>query len=177
MPGVFPVCPLAPADQIRPVPRLTPLFALTLAAASSALGSGDDMTRFNRVEIKPATAYIYIATVTMTIPPFSWHHGVYSSTYAARVFPIFYTERGRIWIDMPDDALRRIASGRAVDFTGHALNDSGDGRKILGHAVPTGATGGTISVRVFVTKRISVTYDTTYELTGVAEPRVAVTPR
>jgi hypothetical protein len=177
MPGLFPVCPVAPADQIRHVPRLSPLFALSLAAASSALGSGDDMTRFNQVEIKPATAYIYIATVTMTIPPFSWHSGVYSSTYAARVFPIFYTERGRIWIDMPDDTLRRIARGQPVDFTGHAINDSGDGRKIVGHAVPTGASGGTISVRVFVTKRISVTYDTTYELTGVPKSKVAVTPR
>jgi hypothetical protein len=177
MPGLFPVCPPPPAAQIWRVPRLPQLFALILAAASSALGSGEDMTRFNQVEIKPATAYIYIATVTMTIPPFSWHHGVYSSTYAARVFPIFYTERGRIWIDIPDDALRRIASGQPIDFTGHAINDSGDGRKIEGHAVPTGSSGGTISVRVFVTKRIFVTYDTTYELTGAAGPRVAVTPR
>jgi hypothetical protein len=177
MPGLFPVCPPAAADQIRRVPRLSPLFALTLAAASTALGSGDDMSRFNQVEIKPATAYIYIATVTMTIPPFSWHNGVYSSTYAAHVFPLFYTEKGRIWIDIPGDALRRIASGQPIDFTGHAINDSGDRRKIEGHAVPTGVSGGTISVRVFVTKRISITYDTTYELTGVVEPRVAVTPR
>jgi hypothetical protein len=177
MPGLFPVCPPASTGQIRPVPKLSPLFALALTAASSALSSGDDMARYNQVEIKPATAYIYIATVTMTIPPFSRHNGVYSSTYAARVFPIFYTERGRIWIDIPDDALRLIASGQPIDFTGHAINDSGDGRKIAGHAVPTGASGGKISVRVFVTKRISITYDTTYQLTGVAEPQVAITPR
>lgn len=177
MPGVFPVCPPAPTHQIRPVPRYAPLLALTLAAASSALGADVDMARFNQVAIKPATAYIYIATVTMTIPPFSRHDGVYSSTYAARVFPIFYTERGRIWIDIPDDALRRIAGGQPIDFTGRAINDSGDGRKVTGHAVPTGTTGGTISVRVYVTKRISITYDTTYELVGTAEPRPAVTPK
>jgi hypothetical protein len=177
MPCVFPVCPPAPTHQIRPVPRFAPLLAFALAAASSALGSGDDMARFNQVSIKPATAYIYIATVTMTIPPFSRHGGVYSSTYAARVFPIFYTERGRIWIDVPDDALRRIASGEPIDFTGRAINDSGDGRKVTGHAVPTGTTGGTISVRVYVTRRISITYDTTYQLVGTAEAQPAVTPK
>jgi hypothetical protein len=159
------------------VPRLSPLLALTLAAATPALGAGDDLARFEQVAIKPATAYIYIATVTMTIPTFSRHGGVYSSTYAARVFPIFYTERGRIWIDIPDDALRRIAGGEPIDFTGRAVNESGDGRKIVGHAVPTGTSGGKISVRVFVTKRISVTYDTTYELLGTADPQGAVTPR
>jgi hypothetical protein len=159
------------------VPRLSSLLALTLAFATPALLAGDDLARFEQVAIKPATAYIYIATVTMTIPAFSRHGGVYSSTYAARVFPIFYTERGRIWIDIPDDALRRVASGEPIDFTGHAVNDSGDGRKIVGHAVPTGASGGKISVRVFVTRRISVTYDTTYELLGAAEPQPGVTPR
>jgi hypothetical protein len=141
------------------------------------MGAGDDMARFNQVEIKPATAYLYIATVTMTIPPFSRHHGVYSSTYAARVFPIFYTEKGRIWIDVPDDALRRIANGEPIDFTGHAVNESGDGRKVVGHAVPRGAWGGTISVRVYVSRRISITYDTTYELLGAPEPQAAVTPK
>ncbi len=159
------------------MPRLSPLLALTLAFATPALLAGDDLARFEQVAIKPATAYIYIATVTMTIPAFSRHGGVYSSTYAARVFPIFYTERGRIWIDIPDDALRRVASGEPIDFTGHAVNDSGDGRKIVGHAVPTGASSGKISVRVFVTRRISVTYDTTYELLGAAEPQPGVTPR
>jgi hypothetical protein len=177
MPHVFPVCPRAPAPQIRPVPRLSPLFALSLAAATSTLGAGDDFAKFNQVVIKPGTAYIYIATVTMTIPAFTRHDGVYSSTYAARVFPIFYTERGRIWIDIPDEALRRIANGEPIDFTGRAINDSGDGRRIVGHAVPTGASGGRISVRVFVTKRISITYDTTYELAGAADPLTPVTPR
>ena len=159
------------------MPRLSPLIAFALAAATPALRAGDDLARFDQVAIKPATAYIYIATVTMTIPAFSRHEGVYSSTYAARVFPIFYTERGRIWIDIPDAALRRVASGEAIYFTGHAINDSGDGRKIVGHAVPTGISGGKISVRVFVTKRISVTYDTTYELLGTVQPQAAVTPR
>jgi hypothetical protein len=143
---------------------------LVLAAATSALGAGDDLARFSEVAIKPATAFIYVATVTMTIPPFIRHNDVYSSTYTARVFPYFYTERGNIWITVPDDALRRVAGGQSVDFTGRAVNEDGEVRKVTGHASPSGRTAGTIQVQVFVTRRISITYDTTYELVGSEEP-------
>jgi hypothetical protein len=93
------------------------------------------------------------------------------------VFPYFYSESGRIWITVPDDAIRRVASGQSVDFTGRAVNEDGEERRVAGHASPSGRTGGSIQVRVFVTRRISITYDTTYELLGSADPPTAVTPR
>jgi hypothetical protein len=177
MPASFPVCPRAPAGQIRHVPRLSPALAFFLGAAASALGGGDDMARFSEVSIKPATAFIYVATVTLTIQPFVRHKAIYSSTYSARVFPYFYTEKGRIWINVPDDALHRVANGEAIDFTGRAVNDSGDERRVAGRAVPTGVSLGTIQVRVFVTRRISINCDTTYEFVGPADPPSPVTPR
>jgi hypothetical protein len=159
------------------VKRIYPAIAFALASAASALGAGDDLARFSEVAITPATAFIYVGTVTMTIPPFVRHNGVYSSTYTARVFPYFYSERGRIWITVPDEALRRVASGQSVEFTGRAVNEDGEGRKVVGHASPSGRTAGSIQVRVFVTRRISITYDTTYELVGPDDPPPPVTPR
>lgn len=175
-PGLFPVCPQAPTGQIRPVPRSSPLLALALAA-TTVLGAGDDLARFGQVAVKPASAFIYIASVTMTIPPFVRHNSVYSSTYTARVFPYFYSERGRIWIEVPDDALRRIADGQPIDFTGRAVNESGDVRRVEGHAIPTGRMLGSIRVRVFVTRRLALNYDTTYELLGPPDPGAPVIPR
>ena len=93
------------------------------------------------------------------------------------MFPYFYTEKGRIWITVPDDALHRVANGEAIDFTGRAVNDSGDERKVAGRAVPTGRSLGSIQVRVFVTRRISIDCNTTYEFVGLAEPPPPVTPR
>jgi hypothetical protein len=177
MPASFPVCPPPRPGQIPSVQRLSPALAFALAAAASALGAGDDLARFSEVSIRPATAFIYVATVTMTIPPFVRHNGVYSSTYTARVFPYFYSERGRIWITVPDDLLRRVADGQAIDFTGRAVNEDGEERKVVGHAVPTGRLLGSIQVRVFVTRRISINYDTTYELLGSGETPTEVTPR
>lgn len=154
---------------------LTPLALAVLAAAP--LRADDSLARFNVVDIKPSTASIYIATVTMTMPPFVRKKVVYSSTYSAKVFPYFlFNEKGRIWIVVPDDLLRRAANGESVDFKGHALSDSGDERRVEGHATPTGPWGGKIRVRVFVTRRISLNYDTTYELKGAAGPPAA-TPR
>jgi hypothetical protein len=177
MAACFPVCPPAPAAQIRPVPRLSQALLFALGAAASALGGGEDLARFSEVDVKPATAFVYVGTITMTIQPFVRHKAVYSSTYSARIFPYFYSEMGRIWITVPDEALHSLANGEAIDFTGRAVNESGDERKVSGRAVPTGRSLGTIEVRVFVTRRISINCDTTYEVVGPADPRSPVTPR
>jgi hypothetical protein len=136
------------------------------------------MARYNVVDIRPSVASLYIASVTMTMPPFVRTKTVYASTYYAKVFPyFFYSERGRIWIIVPDADLRRASLGQPVDFVGHALSDSGEVRKVEGHAIPTGPSGGKIRVRVFVTRRISLNYDTTYELKGAPSAVAAPAPR
>lgn len=177
MPPPFPVCPRAGAPQIDPVRRLLALAVLHLAGASLALGADGVPARFNVVEIKPASTSLFIATVSMTFAPFVRHRTVFASTYAARVFPyFFYSEKGRIWIVVNQEALGRASRGQPAEFTGHALSDSGSDRKVEGKAVPTGPTTGTIKVRVFISRRIILVYNTTYELMGPAEPPSGVTP-
>ncbi len=164
-------------SQIRRVLRITAIAALALAAAAPARSEDDSLARFNRVDIKPATASLFIATVTMTMRPFVRRDTVFSSTYSARVFPYFFwNESGHIWIVAPGDRLLRAALGEPVDFTGRGISESGDERRIEGHATPTGPMGGKIRVRIYVSKRIFLTFDTTYELQGTAKTPV-VTPK
>lgn len=159
---------------MRPVLALT---LLSLAGAAPARGS-DDMAKFAQVLIRPASASFYIASVSMSFQPFVRHKTVYSSTYAARVFPYFFLgERGRIWIMVPDEVLARVNRGETVSLTGHALSDSGDERKIDGVATPTGPREGRIRVRVFVSRRIILTYNTTYALQGPPDGPSQVTPK
>lgn len=154
--------------------RFLARFVLVLLTAAPMRGADDPLAPFNVVEIKPSVASLYIASVTMVMPPFVRKNAVYSSTYYAKVFPyFFYSERGRIWIVVPEADLRRAAQGQPVDFVGHALSDSGDERRVEGQAVPTGASGGRIKVRVFISRRIYLNYDTTYELKGAAGPAAA----
>jgi hypothetical protein len=150
---------------------------LALAAIPALRGADEELARFSVVAVKPANVSIIIGTVSMTFAPFARRNTVYSSSYSAKVFPFFYSERGRIWIVIPDEDLRRASRGEVVDFKGHALDDSGDDRRIEGRVTPTGPREGKIRVRVFVTRRISLTYDTTYELRGADGPQAAVIPR
>jgi hypothetical protein len=166
MPRFFPVCPSARGGQIDGVPRLSPVLALAFAAALPLRAADADLARFGTVTIRPSTAYLVIAAVTMTMPPFARHDGVYTSSYFAKVFPYFYfNEKGRIWITGPDDALRLVARGKPIDFKGRAVSDGGDPRRVEGHVTPTGRLRGNIEVRVFISRRLYLTYDTTYELT------------
>jgi hypothetical protein len=149
-----------------------------LVAAASMPGADDPLSPFSVVAIRPATTSLFIATVTMSFEPFVRHRTEFSSAYSARVFPYFFwSEKGRIWIVVPDEVLRRAARGEPIDFAGHALSESGDERKVSGRAFPTGPTGGKITVRVYVSRRIALTYDTTYELKGPAALSAAITPR
>jgi hypothetical protein len=145
--------------------------AIALAAAAPARNADDALARFNVVAIKPTTASIYIATVTMTMPPFVRRDTVFSSTYSATVFPYFFwSESGRISITLPWEKLLRIALGEPAEFTGRGISESGDERRVEGRATPTGPSSGRIRVRVYVTKRIFLTFDTTYELQKAASP-------
>jgi hypothetical protein len=173
----FPVCPWAGVPQICTVRRFASIAAFVFAAAAAMPAAADPMDKFGTVAIDPAAANLFIATVSMAFQPFVRHNVEYSSTYVARVFPFFYTERGRISIVVPDDLLHRVDHGEPVDFVGRALSDSGDSRKVEGHAVPTGPLNGRIRVRVFISRRLSLTYDTTYELTGAPAPPAKVTAR
>jgi hypothetical protein len=178
MPGVFQFAHGGPSPKIWGVRRFASTAVLLFATAASLPAASDPMAKYGLVAITPAVANIYIATVSMEFQPFVRHNAVFSSTYSARVFPyFFYNERGRIWIVVPDDMLRRVDRGESVDFAGRAISDSGDERRVDGHATPTGPSTGRIRVRVFVSRRISLTYDTTYELRGAASPRAVVTAR
>lgn len=134
-------------------------FALLVRAAAADLS----LARFSRVEIAPTKTSIYIGSVSMALPVFERRGMRYSSTYAAKVFPyFFYNEHGNISIDVPDDDLRRLQHGEVVQFKGRGMSSDGEERRIEGRAIPNDATSGKIKVRVFVSKKIQLIFNTTY---------------
>ena len=153
------------AQSVRMVRRF--LFAtivmgmLSLTAIASAGDRGAQ--RFSRVDIAPTKTSIYIGSVSMTMPTFQRNGITYSSTYAAKVFPYFFeSEKGDLSIDLPDADLERLERGEVVQFTGRGKNTKGEDRRIEGRAIPTDARTGKIKVRVFVSKKIQLIFNTTY---------------
>ncbi|HEY0945508.1 MAG TPA: hypothetical protein VGD81_09580 [Opitutaceae bacterium] len=124
---------------------------------------------FGEATVETAKTSIYVGSVTLAMPPFQRGGATYASTYSARVFPyFFYNESGRIAIDIPDADLRRLAAGETIHFTGRAENNDGEPRRVEGRAVPADAHSGRIKVRVWVTSKIELIFNTTYRFTGDA---------
>jgi hypothetical protein len=150
--------------------RIAPVLCFCLAvmaAGRSARGAELPLDRFARVDIAPTKTSIYIGSITMTMPTFVRENGTYSAPYHAKVFPYFFLgERGRLSIDVSDEMLRRLERGEPVEFTGRGVSSEGEPRRVEGRSVPTDATSGKIKVRVFVSKKIQLVFNTTYRFVG-----------
>jgi hypothetical protein len=136
-------------------------FAFALACASSAAAPHD------RVRVEPVKTSIYVGSVTLTPTEFVREGGEYAADYRAKVFPyFFYNERGRLRIAFSDDALARLARGETVAFEGQAENTDGEPRRVTGRAVPADARTGKIKVRVLVSPKIELIFNSTYRFSG-----------
>lgn len=149
---------------------LVAAFRAILAAEEAPVPPADAPLggRYAQVTVDATKTSIYIGSVSLTMPPFVRRAGVYAADYQAKVFPFFfYSERGRISIEFPDENLRQLLRGETVYIKGYANNSNGVGRRIQGRAVPdgSGAEHGKIKVRVWVGK-IELIFNTVYRFTG-----------
>ena len=150
------------------------LLLLNLRAEDAPVGETTPLPgRYAEATVETARTSIYIGAVTLRMPPFVREGSTYSSTYSAKVFPFFfYNEAGSLSIDLSDDDLRQLAAGQRVSFTGEAFSEAGEPRKVEGHADPADEHSGKIKVRVWVSKKIELIFNTTYRFTGVDEDDV-----
>ena len=139
----------------------TALALIALCPASRA--TDDSLARYDHVAVGAAKSSIYIGTVKLTLSPASRQNAAYECTYSAEVFPYFFmSETGRLRLDAPDATLRRLAQGESVEFKGTGVSADGEKRRFEGRAVPADAATGRLTVRVFVSKRISLAFETDY---------------
>lgn len=153
--------------RVRPLIFLLALACVLVATALAVAETAPD-PRYARVAVERVSTSIYIGRVTLTMPPFERRGtDTYHSTYRASVIPYFFrNERGQLSITLPPADLARLAAGERVPFTGQAANTAGEPRRIEGHADPADAYSGQIKVRVFVTEKIQLIFNTTYRFTG-----------
>jgi hypothetical protein len=143
------------------------LACLCLAPWGFAAGATEDpgLRRYDRVTVEPVSTSIYVGSVALTATPFIRKNAVYHANYVAKVFPYFFWgEKGWITIEMSDDDLRRLGQGEVVQFKGRGQNSDGEDRRIEGRAVPADANSGKIKVRVWVSKRIELIFNSTYRI-------------
>ena len=137
------------------------MLVLTLGLTGSVIAQPPG--RFDNVVVPAAKTSIYLGSVTLVMPDFARRAGNYESRYEAKVFPYFFSnEQGRVAIEITDDMLARLERGERVDFKGRGIRDDGVERRLEGTATPTDARSGKLKVRVFVSKRIELIFNTTY---------------
>jgi hypothetical protein len=127
--------------------------------------AGVSAVSFEKVLIDTAKTSIYVGNVTLHMTPFSRQGGIYSADYRAKVFPFFFqNENGQLWVEFTDEQLAQLQRGERVYFKGRAENSDREPRRIEGHATPAapGAPNGKIKVRVFVSAKIELIFNTTY---------------
>jgi hypothetical protein len=119
----------------------------------------------DQVVIPPTKTSIYVGSVTLTPTTLRREAGRYRADYQAKVFPyFFYNEAGQLWIDFSDAQLAQLARGERVEFSGTAKNKDGEDRTITGHATADapGAAAGKIKVRILVSPKIELIFNSTY---------------
>ncbi len=118
---------------------------------------------YDSVTVATSSTSIYIGKVTLSVAPLTLKDGIFSGDYAAKVFPYwFMSERGTFRMKVSEEDLARVAKGEEVEFTGDAQNSNKETRKITGRATPENASEGRIKVRIFVTEKIQLIFNTTY---------------
>ena len=143
--------------------RLLIVIACMRAAAAASAGVDTPSATYDRVTIEPTKTSIYVGTVSLTMPAFKRRAGSYESTYSAKVFPYFFAnEKGTIAIVLPDESLLTLARGEVTEFSGRAVNANGEARRVEGKATPSDPISGKIKVRVFVSKKIELIFNTSY---------------
>lgn len=137
---------------------------LALGLAAAGLRAAEPAAvRYTTVTIPSVKTSIYIGSVTLAAPTFRRTGADFTSTYTAKVFPFFFeNEKGRIAVRLTDDDLAKLAKGEAVDFKGEAWNEDGEQRRLEGKATPSDAESGKLKVRIWVSPRIELIFNTTY---------------
>lgn len=146
------------------------LWVLACFLPAFARAAGDPvLDRFAAVDTPPVKTFIYVGSVTLAAGRFVRQDGRFSAPYTAKVFPyFFYNEAGRMSIQIPDADLRKLAAGQTIAFTGTAVRADGLIRPLEGTATPTGPAGGQLKVKLHITKRVTLPFNTTYRLPAAA---------
>lgn len=146
-------------------PRIFLFLLAWLAVVPLRAAEAPAPENYATVTIDQVKTSIYVGSVTMTIPTLKrdGSSATYASTYKARVFPyFFYNENGTFSITLPDGWQEKMARGERVLFTGEGMSADKEPRKIEGHADPADAVSGKIKVRVWVSPKIELIFNSTY---------------
>lgn len=131
------------------------LLALVLTAASSALAA----SAHHALVVAPCSVPVAAGTATLTIGTLQRTGDVYGGTYQMKVSPYYFkSEKGRLAIVVPEEALAKIRQGRSATVTGTAtaIGKSGRVRHVDAIATPTDQKQGKLKLWFMAKDRMMI---------------------
>ena len=114
--------------------------------------------------IDPSPTSVRLGKATLIVSPLSRRGGNYIGDYQLKVRPYFFkSETGTLILGASDDFVRRLQSGRAIDFTGKALTrEDGTTHVVLGRATPLSGDRGTVTFSIVTERNSKIIFKTSY---------------
>ena len=133
------------------------------AEKSKLIGEkSDPVTR--KLFIYPSSTPVRFGKATLIVGPLKRREGNYVGDYQLKVRPYFFkSETGSLVLSASEDSVRRLQSGRAIDFTGKALTrEDGTTHVVLGRATPISGDRGTVTFSIVTEKNAKIIFKTSY---------------
>jgi hypothetical protein len=114
--------------------------------------------------IDPSSTSVRLGKATLIVSPLTHRGGNYVGDYQLKVRPYFFkSETGTLVLSASEDMVRRLQSGRAIDFTGKALTrEDGTMHVVLGRATPLSGDRGTVTFSIVTEKNARIIFKTSY---------------
>jgi hypothetical protein len=131
-------------------------------SSRSAAETSAPVTR--KLLIAPSSTSVPLGKASLIVSPLNHRGGNYVGDYQLKVRPYFFkSETGTLVLSVSEDMVRRLQSGRAIDFTGKALTrEDGTTHVVLGRATPLSSDRGTVTFSIVTEKNATIIFKTSY---------------
>jgi len=129
--------------------------------SDSTAGISSACTR--KLFIGPSSASVTLWKASLIVSPLTHRDGNYVGDYQLKVRPYFFkSEKGSLLLAASDDAVRKLQTGTAINFTGKAVTHK-DGRThiVLGRATPSSGNRGGVTFSI-ITDDAKIVFNTSY---------------
>jgi hypothetical protein len=130
--------------------------------SKSTTETSNPVTR--KLLIDPSSTSVRLGKATLIVSPLTHRGGNYIGDYQLKVRPYFFkSETGSLVLGASEEFVRRLQSGRAIDFTGKALTrEDGTTHVVLGRATPLSGDRGTVTFSIVTEKKAKIIFKTSY---------------
>jgi hypothetical protein len=152
-----------------PIMRLTiAIFVFLVLSGTSCIYAEGSKSTSNPVTrklfIDPSSTSVRLGKATLIVSPLTRRGSNYIGDYQLKVRPYFFkSETGTLVLGVSEDFVRRLQSGRVIDFTGKALTrEDGTIHVVLGRATPLSGDRGTVTFSIVTEKNAKIIFKTSY---------------